>query len=126
MRYCWSRSSASSSVEPERRHEERHRGDEADVHEEREADVEQRVACRAREDARATSGLPALTAATWNTRPLELHLSPWRRTGSANCCAPESSAHGCVLPAAIASCERHLRLAGDLDRARRARQDARR
>ena len=74
-----------------RRHEERHRRDEAHVEQEREAGEEEAAGSMS-PGSRPATCLPALTALTWKTsEPVELHPR-LRAGGSSNSCAPLISA----------------------------------
>ena len=85
----------------ERRHEERHGREQARVHREREAGVEQAL----RVDLEvAGDDAPGVARRDLEDEAAELDLGlrpgGQRRSGS----APESSAHGCVLPCSMACC----------------------
>ena len=88
--------------EAHRRDEERHRRDEADVREQREADVEQRVEVGVGEkpvDERLAGG----DRGHLEHEAVDLHARLAARRESDICCAPESSAQGCVRPLRTAS-----------------------
>ena len=89
----------------------------ADVSEEREADVHGSALQSKPAKTPARRGLPALTAATWKTKPSELDRAPCAPSEAHLRARRESSAHGCARPRLDRVWSVIVRLARDLDRA---------